>query len=113
MSNNKLLNIGDELKKRYSKELNLFTYMCPDDRKYIEIGKLIKYINIYDLKKKIKTGIIVSISLDKLILKSVNSTTVWGIKLTEHHLFYKLYKDDLMDVIHGILEKNEKNNNNL
>ena len=110
MSNNKLLNMGDEIKKTYSKQLNLFTYMCPDDRKYIEIGNLIKYINIHDSKKKIKTGIVINITLDNLILKSVCSSITWKIKLTEHHIFYKFRKDDLIDAINELFEKNEKNN---
>ena len=113
MSNNKLLKIGNELKKTYATQLKIFTYMCPDDRKYIEIGNLVKYINIYDSKKKIKTGIIINILLDKLILKSVNSSLIWNIKLTENHIFYKFQKDDLLDTIHNLLEKNEKNNINL
>jgi hypothetical protein len=110
MSNNKIFNIGDELKKTHSKQLNLFTYMCPDDRKYIEIGNLIKYINIHDLRQKIKTGIVINITLDNLILKSVCSSTTWKIKLTDHHIFYKFRKDDLIDAINELLEKNEKNN---
>lgn len=108
MLNNKLLNIADEIKKTNDKQLNLFTYMGPDDRKYIEIGNLIKYVNVYDLKRKIKTGIVINVSLDNLILKSVNSSITWKIKVTEHHIFYKFRKDNLIDAINELLEKNEK-----
>jgi hypothetical protein len=108
MSNNKLLNIGDKLKKTYEKQLKIFTYICPDDRKYIEIGNLIKYINIYDSAQKLKTGIVKNISLDTIMLKAVNSSITWKIKMTEHHIFYKFIKDDLIDAINELLEKNEK-----
>ena len=108
MSNNKLLNIGEKFKKTYEKQLKIFTYICPDDRKYIEIGNLIKYINIYDSTKKLKTGIVKNISLDTIILKAVNSSITWKIKMTEHHIFYKFIKDDLIDAINELLEKNEK-----
>jgi hypothetical protein len=108
MSNNKLLNIGEKFKKTYEKQLKIFTYICPDDRKYIEIGNLIKYINIYDSTKKLKTGIVKNISLDTIILKAVNSSITWKIKMIEHHIFYKFIKDDLIDAINELLEKNEK-----
>lgn len=110
MTNNNLFNIGEKIKKTYSKQLLEYSYICPDDRKYIEIGNLVKYININDIKQKIKTGIVINITLDNLTLKSVNSSMVWNIKLSKHHIFYKFVRDDLINAINELLEKNENNN---
>jgi hypothetical protein len=108
--NNKLLSVGDEIKKTHGKKLQDFTYICPDDRQYIESGNLIKYINIRDLKQKIKTGIVINFTNNKILLKSLNSAIQWTIKMTDCHIFYKFKKDDLIDAINDLLEKNEINN---
>ena len=101
--------MGEELKKLYSKQLAEYTYICPDDRKYIEIGNIIKYIGISDTKKKLKTGYVINMTLDTITLKSLNSSMTWKIKVVEHHIFYKFIRDDLMDAINDLFEKNEKN----
>lgn len=110
MLNNKLLNIGEEIKKKHSKNLQDFTYICPDDRQYIEYGNLIKYINIHDSKQKIKTGTVMNITNNKILLKSLNSALTWTIKMTDYHIFYKFKKDNLIDAINELFEKNEINN---
>lgn len=110
MSNNKLINIGNEIKKKHSDKLEDFTYICPDDRQYIQSGNIIKYINIHDIKQKLKTGIVVNFNNNKILLKSVNSSLKWTIKMTDCHIFYRFKKDDLIDAINNLLEKNEINN---
>jgi hypothetical protein len=98
-------NIGNKIIMNNSKKLKNYTYICPDDRKYIKSNDLIKYVNIYDKTQKVKSGIVVTISLDKLILKSINSHLSWNIKLNDHHIFYKFKNDNLMDAINDLLEK--------
>jgi hypothetical protein len=104
---NKLIDIIEKIKKE-NKQLNEYIYICPDDRKHIETGNIVKYIDINNLKK-IKTGKVIKITLDKLTLKSLNSNIVWTIKFANNHIFYKFYKDHLIDAINELLEKNEKN----
>ena len=102
------MEIGENIKKE-NNQLKDYTYVCPDDRKYIEVGNLVKYTNINN-SNKIKTGKVINISLDKLSLKSLNSSLIWTIKFANNHIFYKFYKDNLVDAINELLEKNEKNN---
>jgi hypothetical protein len=103
---NKLNKIGEKIKNENS-QLKQYTYICPDDRKNIECGNIIKYIGI-DNTTKIKTGKVINISLNKLTLKSLNSNMTWNIKFANNHIFYKFCKDDLIDAINELLEKNEK-----
>ena len=110
MINNKLLNIGEEIKKNNTTKLQDFTYICPDDRHYIQPGNIIKYTNIRDSKKKIKTGIVKDFTNNKILLKSLNSSLTWTIKMTDCHIFCKFVKNDLIDAINDLLEKNEINN---
>jgi hypothetical protein len=107
---NKLLIMGDEIKKKYSTKLQDFTYICPDDRQYMESGNLIKYINRTDPKQKLKSGIVINISINNLLLKSVNSSLTWTVKMTDCHIFYKFKRDNLIDAINDLFEKNENNN---
>lgn len=104
---NKLNKIG-EIIKLENAQLKDYTYICPDDRKYIEYGNIIKYVNINNTKK-VKTGKVINISLDKIRLKSLNSSITWIIKFANNHIFYKFNKDDLIDAINDLLKKNEKN----
>lgn len=103
---NKFNKISENIKKEHP-QLNEFTYICPDDRKYIECGNIIKYLNINNTKK-VKTGKIINITLDKLTLKSLNSSIIWTIKFTNNHIFYKFNTDGILDAINELLEKNEK-----
>jgi hypothetical protein len=102
-----LIEIGENIKKMNSK-LDSYTYICPDDRKYIEIGNMIKYTNIYNTNK-LKTGIVLEISSNKIKLKSMNSNLIWTIKFTENHIYYKFKNDDIIDALNDLFEKNEKN----
>jgi len=102
--------MGEEIKKNHAKKLLDFTYICPDDRHYIVSGNIIKYINIHDSKEKIKTGIVMNLTNNKILLKSLNSSLTWTIKMTDCHIFYKFIKNDLIDAINDLLEKNEISN---
>jgi hypothetical protein len=104
---NKLLIIGEKIKNVNIDKLRDFTYICPDDRQYIVPGNIIKYVKLSDPKQKIKTGLVVNLTCDKILLKALNSSLTWTIKMTEYHIFYKFVKDDLMDAIQNLLEKNE------
>lgn len=105
MTDNKLLNIINKLKKEY-KQLKEFEYICPDDRKYIQKGNLIKYVNIKKLNKP-KTGIIINVTTNKIFLKSTNSNISWSINFVDNLIFYKFEKDYLIDAINELIEKNE------
>lgn len=105
---NKLSDIGEKIIQN-NKQLREYIYICPDDRKHIENGYIVKYIDI-NYPKKIKTGKVVNVTLDKLTLKSLNSNIVWTIKFANNHIFCKFRKDHLIDAINELLEKNEKNN---
>jgi hypothetical protein len=104
---NNLNKICENIKNK-NPQLKDYTYICPDDRKYIECGNIIKYVNINNISK-VKTGKILQISLDKVLLKSLNSSITWTIKFTNNHIFYKFIKDDLIDAINELMKKNEKN----
>jgi hypothetical protein len=101
----KLLNIANLIKSKYSAKLKDFTYICPDDRKFIESGNSIKYININDPKQKLKSGTVVNLTKNQILLKSLNSSITWTIKMTECHIFYKFHKDNLIDAINDLFEK--------
>lgn len=106
MSDDKLIQIINNLKKEYM-QLTDFNYIYPDDRKYIQKGNIIKYINIKKLNKP-KTGIVLDISINKILLKSVNSNITWSIKFIDNYIFYKFETDYLIDAINELIEKNEK-----
>jgi|LakMenEpi03Aug12_release.lakeMendotaPanAssembly.Ray.scaffolds.fasta_scaffold1209358_2 hypothetical protein len=106
MQDEKIKKIINELKKDYM-QLNEYNYIFPDDRKYIQIGNLIKYINIKKIGKP-KTGIVINMDLNYVFLKSLNSNLTWSIKFAENFIFYKFDKDYLIDAVNELIEKNEK-----
>ena len=87
-NNSKLFNIVEKIKSKYSNDLLGYYYVAPDDRSYLHKGHYIKYIDIDDKDHKIKSGIIVSLSLDKLTLKSIGSNLFWKIKVNKNHIFF-------------------------
>lgn len=105
MTGDNLLNIIKNLKKEYQ-QLKEFEYIYPDDRKYIQKGNYIKYVNIKKLNKP-KTGIITNVTINKIFLKSTNSNITWSINFVDNYIFYKFDKDYLVDAINELIEKNE------
>ena len=95
--------------KNENLQLKKYTLILPDDRKCIQIGGTIKYVNINNIQK-IKTGKIIDVTNDILMLKSLNSNAKWIIKFVENYIFYKFNNDNLIDAINELFEKNEKIN---
>jgi hypothetical protein len=106
---NKLINTINQIKKKYINKLDDWTYIYPDDRQYIETGNLIKYIDI-DTKQKLKSGVVLKITNNKIFLKSTNSSLTWSINFTNYHIFYKFKNNSLFDTLHGLFEINSENN---
>jgi len=106
MENNKINIISKKIFQKYPKKLNDFTYICPDDRQYIKIGNLIKYVYILDQSYILKSGIVINSTIDKLFLKSPNSSLTKIIKFTDCHIFYKFNKNDFINTINDFLQKN-------
>lgn len=103
MSNNNLLIMGEKIKKEHM-QLKEYNFINPDDRKYIQIGNLIKYVNIKKLNKP-KTGKIINVTIDKITLKSLNSDITWTIKFVDNYIFYKFEKNYLIDALNELMEK--------
>ena len=85
--NNKLINISNYIKSLYKDELYDYYYIGPDDRKLLNKGNIVKYTNITDKEYKLKFGIIVNITINKLTLKSINSDLYWKIDFNKNHVF--------------------------
>ena len=86
--NSKIQNIIEKIKSKHVNELIGYYYIGPDDRSYLRTGHYIKYIDIEDPEYKIKSGFIVTITLDKLTLKSIGSNLFWKIKINKNHIFF-------------------------
>lgn len=112
MSKN-LAKIGEELKNKYSVQLENYIYICPDDRQFIEIGNKIKYLSIdnKNINPVIKSGIVVEKKLNNLILKSFNGKNKWCVSFTKYHIFCQFKSNDLINAINELLNKQEKNEN--
>lgn len=104
MSNKTIENIVNTIKKNFP-QLNSYDFINCDDRKYIEVGNYIKYINVKKLKKVI-TGKVVNITNNSITLKSRNSDFVWSIKFVDNYIFYKFTNDSLINAINEILDNN-------
>jgi hypothetical protein len=87
-NNSKLQNLIEKIKSKYMDELYYYVYVGPDDRSFLRKGHFIKYIDITDNEYKIKSGIIVELTLDKLTLKSIGTNFFWKIKYTQNHIFF-------------------------
>ena len=98
------MDIGEQIKKLYNKKLLDFTYICPDDRQHMEVNNILKYVNISDPTKKLKSGYITKITTDKIYLKSLNSHMCWNISTSKNHLFYKFKINGLLDTINELFE---------
>jgi hypothetical protein len=85
--NNKLIAISKYLKNIYINDLDRYIYISPNDRTKLKKGNIIKYININDLDYKLKSGIIINISIDKITFKSISSNIYWKIKINNNHIF--------------------------
>jgi hypothetical protein len=86
--NSKIQNIIEKIKSKYPDDLMGYYYIGPDDRSYLRIGHYIKYFDIEDPEYKLKSGFIVTITLDKLTLKSIGSNLFWKIKVNKNHIFF-------------------------
>jgi hypothetical protein len=91
--------------KQENPQLNSYEFINCDDRKHIEIGNFIKYINIKNLKK-IHTGKVIKITNNLIILKSINSDFTWSIKFVDNYIFCKFETDTLMETINKLFNNN-------
>ena len=87
INTNKLLNIVETIKSKYKDELGKYTYVGPDDRNNLRKGDTVKYININNINK-IKIGFVVSLTLDKITFRSLNSNMYWKINYVDNHIFF-------------------------
>jgi hypothetical protein len=87
-SNNKLITIVNNIRNLYIDDLYRYVYIGPDDRSTLKKGSNIKYVDIMDKKRQLKSGVIVDITIDKITLKSIGTNFYWKIKVNSNHIFY-------------------------